>query len=76
MADEFNKAILKVTVGQICQSIGWHSIQATPLNILTDLLRRHLVEMGKAMRAYAEHGECKFHPRIRSPLIFSSPPIL
>jgi hypothetical protein len=28
------------------------------------------------MRAYAEHGECKFHPRIRSPLIFSSPPIL
>ncbi|CAG0913928.1 unnamed protein product [Notodromas monacha] len=56
MADEFSQATLKMVVGQICQTIGWHSINVTPLNILVDILGQYMTEFGKLIHAYSEHG--------------------
>ncbi|XP_034230878.1 transcription initiation factor TFIID subunit 3 isoform X2 [Thrips palmi] len=54
MAQEFNRKALTLVVAQICQTIGWHSINSTPLELLVDLLHRYLFEVGKNAHLYAE----------------------
>lgn len=58
MAQEFNRKALTLVVAQICQTIGWHSINSTPLELLVDLLHRYLFEVGKNAHLYAE--QCKY----------------
>ncbi|XP_063219123.1 transcription initiation factor TFIID subunit 3 isoform X3 [Bacillus rossius redtenbacheri] len=54
MASKYSRQMLKVVVAQICQTIGWHSIQETPLDILVGVLDRHLADLCKETRRYAE----------------------
>lgn len=53
MASDYTQQILKVVVGQICQTIGWNSIQATPLELLGDILHKHLQEMTRTIQRYS-----------------------
>jgi len=57
MAETFSRNALKMVVAQICQTIGWHAIHSTPLDIMIDMLQRYLTEVGKLMHRYSE--QCK-----------------
>ncbi|XP_043279362.1 transcription initiation factor TFIID subunit 3 isoform X2 [Venturia canescens] len=54
MPEEYNRAILKMVIAQICQMIGWHSINSTPLEFLVDLMQEYLLRISKLTKQYAE----------------------
>ena len=54
MSAEYSRNVLKIVVAQICQTIGWHSINSTPLEFLTDLLQEYLLRISKLTHQYAE----------------------
>lgn len=53
MAD-YSRAILKVVVAQICQTIGWHSVNSTPLEFMIDLMQEYLLRIPRLAHQYAE----------------------
>lgn len=55
--DSYTRNCIKVSVAQICQVIGWTSIQSTPLEILTDLLQEYILSLARMSKNYANH--CK-----------------
>lgn len=55
--DQYCKEVLKVVVAQICQTMGWHRIQSTPMEVMTDILSRYLRQMCVLTHKYSEH--CK-----------------
>ena len=57
MAETFSGNVLKMVVAQICQTIGWHAIQTTPLDLMMDISQRYIAEIGKLMHEYSE--QCK-----------------
>lgn len=46
--------IMKVIVAQITQTIGWQSIQSTPLELVSDLLQKYLTEITRQTQRYSE----------------------
>ena len=57
MATDYCRGILRVCVAQLCQNLGWHNTQSTPLELLTNVLERYLLELGKVSHRYSE--QCK-----------------
>lgn len=57
-AEDYSNHILKVAVAQICQAIGWHSIQSTPLELMTDILSKYLQQIARKSNRYAELCKC------------------
>lgn len=53
MASSFAKDALKICVAQICQNIGWHAVQASPMDILVDVLQRYVFEISKSVHQYS-----------------------
>ena len=56
MASEFSRKVLRVAIAQMCQSLGWNGIQSTPMELMTDLLERYLLEIGRSTHRYCEQG--------------------
>ncbi|XP_055373714.1 probable serine/threonine-protein kinase DDB_G0282963 isoform X2 [Condylostylus longicornis] len=54
MIDPYIQQVLRVIVAQICQTIGWHSIQTTPLELLVDILHKYLHEITRNVIRYTE----------------------
>lgn len=54
MSAEYSHQVLKICVAQLCQNLGWNSTQSTPLELLTDVLERYILEVGKVTHRYAE----------------------
>lgn len=54
MSEQYTNQVLKVVVAQICQAIGWHSIQSTPLELMVDILHRYMEQITKQTYRYAE----------------------
>ncbi|XP_059469776.1 transcription initiation factor TFIID subunit 3 isoform X2 [Neocloeon triangulifer] len=52
--DEFSRKVLQSVVAQVCSQLGWHSIHATPLDIMVDLLHRHLKQICVQTHRYSE----------------------
>lgn len=46
--DEFGRAICKVAVAQICDSVGFHSSRQSALDALADVAIRFIVDLGRA----------------------------
>ncbi|XP_053968137.1 transcription initiation factor TFIID subunit 3-like isoform X2 [Anastrepha ludens] len=55
MADQYMRELLRIAVAQICQTIGYHVIQATPLELLQDTLHKFLHEFSRELRRQVEH---------------------
>lgn len=55
MMNQFTNEMLKISVGQISQTIGFHGIYSTPLDVLCDLLHRYLTEVCRLTHRYTEH---------------------
>ncbi|CAG0879419.1 unnamed protein product [Cyprideis torosa] len=52
---EFTNKVLQVAVAQICQNIGYSAVHQTPLDILVDVTRRYVHDIGKNIRRYNDH---------------------
>lgn len=55
MADQYMKHSLRMSIAQICQTIGYNSIQTTPLELLQDCLHKLLHEFCRYLRRHVEH---------------------
>lgn len=51
---QYVQQLSKVIVAQITQTIGWNSIQTTPLELLTDILHKYLEEITRQTQRYTE----------------------
>lgn len=54
MSAEYSRNILKIVVAQICQMIGWHSINSTPLEFIVDLMQEYILRVSRLTHQYAE----------------------
>uniref|UniRef100_A0A1Q3G264 Putative transcription initiation factor tfiid subunit 3 n=1 Tax=Culex tarsalis TaxID=7177 RepID=A0A1Q3G264_CULTA len=54
MSERYTHQLLKVVVAQVCQTIGWHSIQSTPLELLIDILDQYLRDITSLTHRYSE----------------------
>lgn len=54
MSERYTHQLLKVVVAQICQTIGWHSIQSTPMELMIDILDQYLRDITRVTHRYAE----------------------
>jgi hypothetical protein len=56
MSSQYARALLKVSVGQILQTIGFQSVQSTAMDVLVDILERYIMLMTRSAHDYAELG--------------------
>ncbi|XP_043800787.1 transcription initiation factor TFIID subunit 3 isoform X3 [Apis laboriosa] len=54
MSTEYSRSVLRMVVAQICQIIGWHSINSTPLEFMVDLMQEYILRISKLTHQYAE----------------------
>ncbi|GAB1602317.1 transcription initiation factor TFIID subunit 3-like [Argonauta hians] len=60
MSTEYCRKMLRIVVAQICQHLGWHSANSTPLEVLTDVTERYILDVSKLTHQYAEqYGRTK-----------------
>ncbi|XP_034939445.1 transcription initiation factor TFIID subunit 3 isoform X2 [Chelonus insularis] len=52
--EEYSRAILRVAVAQICQTIGWHSVNLTPLEFMIDLLQEYIQHVSHFSHQFSE----------------------
>lgn len=57
MSAMYGQEVLKMVVGHCSDNIGWHGIQASSLDLLTEVLQKYLTEIGKSVHRYSE--QCK-----------------
>ncbi|KAK1296308.1 hypothetical protein QJS10_CPA10g01997 [Acorus calamus] len=65
---DFGRAVTTVAAAQICESAGFHSVQRSALNALSDVAVRYLCALGKAARYYSNlsgRTECNVFDVIR-----------
>ena len=58
MSTDYCRAVLRVAIAQWCQNMGWQAVQATPLEMLTDVLERYIIQMGRITHNYSEQCKC------------------
>ncbi|XP_014480646.1 PREDICTED: transcription initiation factor TFIID subunit 3 isoform X2 [Dinoponera quadriceps] len=54
MSSEYSRSVLKMVVASICQTVGWHSINSTPLEFMVDLMQEYLLRISKLTHQYSE----------------------
>lgn len=46
--------MLRIVVAQICQTIGWHSVNSTPLEFMVDLMQEYIIQISKLAQQYSQ----------------------
>ncbi|KAK9400193.1 transcription initiation factor TFIID subunit 3 [Crotalus adamanteus] len=54
MSESYSRWLLRVSVAQVCQALGWDSVQLSACDLLTDVLQRYLHSLGRGCRRYCE----------------------
>lgn len=54
--DDFIRQTLTISVAQICNNIGWHSITDSSMKIMSDILHHYISDLSKTSKKYAEHA--------------------
>lgn len=57
MSRNYTRDQLKIATGKILLTLGWNSINSTPVEILTDILGNYLTQITRTTNSYA--NECK-----------------
>ncbi|XP_049818269.1 transcription initiation factor TFIID subunit 3 isoform X3 [Aethina tumida] len=58
MSAEYTREHLKLAIAKILQTLGWHSIQTTPLEVLADILSQFMSQLTRTTNEYAnEFGQ-------------------
>uniref|UniRef100_A0A1A9X556 Bromodomain associated domain-containing protein n=1 Tax=Glossina brevipalpis TaxID=37001 RepID=A0A1A9X556_9MUSC len=55
MSELYMRELLRISVAQICQTVGYNATQAAPLKVLQDFLDKFLKEFTKYLRRQVEH---------------------
>lgn len=58
MSEQYTREHLKISIVKILQTLGWNTINTSPLEILTDILSNYMVQITKSTNSYA--NECKY----------------
>lgn len=53
MSSDYARQMTKTAIGKALQTLGWHSIHTTPLEILTEILTSYISQMGQLTKEYA-----------------------
>ncbi|MBN3325592.1 ATPG synthase, partial [Atractosteus spatula] len=54
MCESYARSLLRVSVAQICQALGWDSVQLTACDLLTDVLHRYIQQLARGCHRYSE----------------------
>ncbi|XP_068132161.1 transcription initiation factor TFIID subunit 3 isoform X2 [Hyperolius riggenbachi] len=54
MSESYSRSLLRVSVAQICQALGWDSVQVTACDLLTDVLHRYLQQLCRVSHRFSE----------------------
>nr|XP_057932319.1 transcription initiation factor TFIID subunit 3 isoform X1 [Doryrhamphus excisus] len=54
MCESYARSLLRVSVAQICQALGWDAVQLTACDLLSDVLHRYIQQMGRVCHRYSE----------------------
>lgn len=54
MAENFRHSVLRIVIAQLSQAVGFDSIQSSSLEILTNVLERYLLHVGRTIHDYSE----------------------
>ena len=68
-ADDFGRAVSRIVVAQICESMGFQSSRESALDALADIAIRYLCDLGKMANSYANltgRTECNVFDIIRA----------
>ncbi|KAG8647222.1 hypothetical protein MANES_09G066601v8 [Manihot esculenta] len=52
-ADDFGRAVSRMAVAQICETLGFHGFKESALDALTDVAIRYLLDLGKTASTHA-----------------------
>lgn len=58
MADDFISKTLAISVAQICDNVGWHSITDSSMKIMRDILHHYILDLSVRSKKYSEHNDC------------------
>jgi histone H3/H4 len=56
---QYSRALVKIAIGQILQTIGFQAAQSTAIEILAEVLERYVLLLGKTAHDFAELGSHK-----------------
>ncbi|XP_007235047.3 transcription initiation factor TFIID subunit 3 [Astyanax mexicanus] len=54
MCESYARALLRVSVAQVCQALGWDAVQLSACDLLSDLLERYLQQLARGCHRYSE----------------------
>ncbi|XP_068169869.1 transcription initiation factor TFIID subunit 3 [Antennarius striatus] len=54
MCESYARSLLRVSVAQICQALGWDAVQLTACDLLSDVLHRYIQQLSRACHRYSE----------------------
>ncbi|XP_062246020.1 transcription initiation factor TFIID subunit 3 [Platichthys flesus] len=54
MCESYARSLLRVSVAQICQALGWDAVQLTACDLLSDVLHRYIQQLAKVCHRYTE----------------------
>lgn len=58
MCESYARSLLRVSVAQICQALGWDAVQLTACDLLSDVLHRYIQQLGRVCHQYSELCKC------------------
>uniref|UniRef100_A0A8C7YK13 Transcription initiation factor TFIID subunit 3 n=1 Tax=Oryzias sinensis TaxID=183150 RepID=A0A8C7YK13_9TELE len=54
MCESYARSLLRVSVAQICQALGWDAVQLTACDLLSDVLQRYIQQLARVCHRYSE----------------------
>ena len=60
MSLQYSRNLLRVVVAQLCRQLGWNSIQSSPLELLTNILERYIVQLACQTHRFSELCTSRF----------------
>ncbi|XP_047452038.1 transcription initiation factor TFIID subunit 3 [Mugil cephalus] len=54
MCESYARSLLRVSVAQICQALGWDAVQLTACDLLSDVLHRYIQQLARVCHRYSE----------------------
>ncbi|KAL4659320.1 transcription initiation factor TFIID subunit 3-like [Arapaima gigas] len=54
MCESYARSLLRVSVAQICQALGWDAVQLSACELLSDVLQRYLQQLARCCHRYSE----------------------
>uniref|UniRef100_A0A671LLN0 Transcription initiation factor TFIID subunit 3 n=1 Tax=Sinocyclocheilus anshuiensis TaxID=1608454 RepID=A0A671LLN0_9TELE len=54
MCESYARSLLRVSVAQMCQAVGWDAVQLSACDLLSDVLERYLQQLARSCHRYSE----------------------